>query len=121
VHQNKEKAIAFGLASSCILEAVLLDSSLREAMDKYAAEGKDGSHDVAEAFALVKTSADSSESLEELLIQLSHAKMKDSPDSPFYNLATRICALPSSLQALSLSCSLYAGNSREYSSVQRYL
>lgn len=95
VHQNNEVAVAFGLAASCVLEAVLLGSSLNDALDKCEASGRGGlqADIVAEAFAKSKAAA-GSESLEELLIQTSNEMMKDQPESSFYNLAARSCKLP---------------------------
>ena len=97
VHQNNDVAVAFGLAASCVLEAVLLGSSLKDALDN-CEESRQGSlqfetNVVSEAFAKGKA-ASTSESLEELLIKTSNEMMKDQPESSFYNLAARSCKLP---------------------------
>lgn len=95
VHQNNDVAVAFGIAASCILEGVLLGSSLEDALEKCGCSGLGGpkADMVTEAFATGKNAA-SSESLEELLIKVSNEIMKDNPESPFYNLAGRSCKLP---------------------------
>jgi ADP-ribosylglycohydrolase len=94
VHQNNDVAVAFGVAASCVLEAVLLGSSLGEALEKCASSSAEANI-VAEAFATSKEAAGSL-SLEELLVKTSNEMMKDNPDSPFYNLAARSCKLPGS-------------------------
>ena len=94
VHQNNDVAVAFGVAASCMLEAVLLGSSLSEALEICAASSTKASI-VAEALAKSKEAAGSL-SLEELLVKTSNEIMKDNPDSPSYNLAARSCKLPGS-------------------------
>lgn len=101
-HQNNAMAVKFGLASARILEAVVLGApSLGEALetvesnlvqDLGAAEAKE----VQEAFGKAKAFAATEKTLSEILGDLSHEIMKDQPDSKFYNLAARSCALPGS-------------------------
>lgn len=87
VHQNNELAVEYGLVASDILERVIFGDSLADAIA--AAERSPGA---ANAF----DKAASALSLTELLKSLSNEKMKDKPDSPYYNLAARSCALPGS-------------------------
>jgi ADP-ribosylglycohydrolase len=102
VHQNNAKAIAFGITASRILEAVLLGAPLGQALDT-CLENIDIDHAeqreaVVAAFGRGKAEAGAMThaTLNDLLLQLSHEAMKDSPDSPFYNFAARSCALPGS-------------------------
>ena len=103
VHQNNPTAVAFGIAASRILEAVLLGAtSIPEALDTVQSNiqgdlSGDGetAQAVLEAFARAKTfAAEKEKSLSDILGELSREKMKDNPESPFYNLAARSCALP---------------------------
>jgi len=93
VHQNNQEAVDFGLASSCILEAVLLGSTLKDALAKCS---KDVTGAVATSFQKAQQAATSGQAMEQLLLELSHELKKDEPDSPFYDLAGRSCALPGS-------------------------
>jgi len=84
VHQNNEKAVAFGLASSCILEAVLLGDSLSDALKKCLGftmiTDTDEREAVNESFSRARAFATNQKSLEELITELS----------------ARSCALPGS-------------------------
>jgi len=92
VHQNNDVAVEFGLVASDILERVFLGESLADALA--AAEATAGP---AVKSAFDKARADLS--LNDLLKEISHEVMKDKPDSPFYDLAGRSCALPGSFIA----------------------
>lgn len=98
VHQNNKMAIAFGVASARVLEAVLLGaSSLPEALDTVQSnlkEDLDDPEEVIQAFTRAKAVAATEATLSDFLLELSNEIMKDQPDSPFYNLAGRSCALP---------------------------
>ena len=101
VHQNNDTAVAFGLAAARILEHVLLGTPLLQALDqcqdalRSATEStKPHQDEVGKAFARGKAAASEYATLDELLLELSHEKMKDTPESSFYNLAARSCALP---------------------------
>lgn len=87
VHQNNELAVDYGLVASDILERVILGDTLADAIAS--AKKFPGAADSFDKAA-------SSLPLSELLKSLSNEKMKDKPDSPFYNLAARSCALPGS-------------------------
>ena len=100
VHQNNDMAMAFGVAAARILEAVLLGSSLSQALDKFEQE-MNAQEDalqqnsvVLQAFQRAKTAQDLE--LTDFLMVLSNEMMKDQPDSSFYNMAARSCALPGS-------------------------
>jgi hypothetical protein len=102
VQQNNEKAVAFGITASRILEAVLLGAPLGQALDT-CQENIQIDHAVQReavvaSFARGKAEAASGKyaTLDALLLELSHEAMKDKPDSPFYDLAARSCALPGS-------------------------
>eukprot|EP00040_Diaphanoeca_grandis_P020181 m.107359 g.107359 ORF g.107359 m.107359 type:complete len:360 (+) comp27788_c0_seq1:140-1219(+) len=101
VHQNNQAAIAFGVVSARILEAVLLGASIEEALataqQKMMMDLKSSvsQQAVVEAFARGKKDGlDTSKSMEDIVLELSHENMKGKEDSPFYNLAARSCALP---------------------------
>jgi ADP-ribosylglycohydrolase len=112
VHQNNDVAVAFGVAAARVLEAALLfpstTSSFTDALDScydklsddidmVLGPGKSSVKEmVLESYQRGKTEALSGtyKTLDELLLQLSHEKMKDTPDNPFYDLAARSCALP---------------------------
>jgi ADP-ribosylglycohydrolase len=112
VHQNNDVAVAFGVAAARVLEAALLlpstTSSFVDALDacydKLSDDidmvlGSDKSHVkemVLASYQRGKTEAlaGTYSTLDELLLQLSHEKMKDTPDNSFYDLAVRSCALP---------------------------
>jgi len=116
VHQNNDTAVAFGVVAARILEAVILSSTeasltpalLLEALD-YCLDGVRSDLEiilgtekselidvVITAYQRAKTAATQYATLDELLLQLSHEKMKDQPENPFYDLAARSCALPGS-------------------------
>jgi len=96
VHQNNDRAVAFGLAASRILEAVLLGASLedalRSAIGAARAENRSGNAAVIETFELVKQHIEMP--LNDFLTQLSHDMMKDKPDSPMFEIAAITCAFP---------------------------
>ncbi|KAJ8601324.1 hypothetical protein CTAYLR_007229 [Chrysophaeum taylorii] len=92
VHQNNDEAVRFGLLASDLLERVILGDSLEEAVGYVEARAPP---EAAKAF----DDARSKLPLSDLLTKLSNEIMKDKPDSPFYNLAARSCALPSAFVA----------------------
>lgn len=112
VHQNNDVAVAFGVAAARVLEAALLlpsnESSFVDALDacydKLSDDidmvlGPDKSNIkemVLESYQRGKSEAlaGTYSTLDEFLLQLSHEKMKDTPDNPFYDLAARSCGLP---------------------------
>ena len=103
VHQNNPKAIAFGIVSARLLEAILLGAPLGEALatleQNFPEELKsyEAKEDVVKAFANGKRfGQQEGKSLDEIVLVVSHEMMKDKPDSPFYNLYGRSCALPGS-------------------------
>jgi hypothetical protein len=116
VHQNNDIAVAFGITSARILEAVILSSasssstpaSLRQCLDScydnvrhdletiLGTDKSDIIDLVLTSYQRGKTAAAEYATLDELLLQLSHEKMKDQTDNPFYDLAARSCALPGS-------------------------
>ena len=103
VHQNNQKAIAFGITSARILEAVLLGAPLQEALATVETnlgddlKSSDFQQDVQTAFTRGKKGGeDKGKTLDELLLEVSHEMMHDKPESPFYNFAARSCALPGS-------------------------
>jgi len=96
VHQKNDQAVAFGLASSRILELVLLGSSISEALDKFESECQAG--EVLDAFVRAKEAAKSGVDLSDFLTTLSNEIVQDK-SSGFYNLAARSCALPGSFIA----------------------
>jgi ADP-ribosylglycohydrolase len=85
VHQNNDVAVAFGVASACILERALLTGSLPDAsfVESLDQQVKDAWNKAAEFL-----------DLELLLLQISHDKMKGEEDSSFYDLAGRSCSMP---------------------------
>lgn len=101
-HQNNAMAVKFGIASARILEAILLGAtSIGEALETVEANlvqdlGAEDAKEVQEAFEKAKAAAASEKSLSDILGDLSHELMKDEPDSKFYNLVARSCALPGS-------------------------
>lgn len=99
VHQNNERAVAFAAATAVLMESLLTGGSLTESMTK-SAEAIEKTElvkkdEVASAYSRAKEAFDGGE-LEKLMLDLSHELMKDKPDSPFYDLAGRSCALPGS-------------------------
>jgi hypothetical protein len=90
VHQNNDEAVAFGVASACILERVLLGGGLPD--DEFIENCSDITQPVKDAW----KKASSFNDLETLMLDISHELMKGKEDSPFYNLAGRSCALPGS-------------------------
>lgn len=116
VHQNNDKAVAFGIASARILEEVLLGAPLAEALstveknlDEDLLELADGTgteihylRDVKDAFERAKTAGGwhdtdtDDKTLSDVLGEVSREIMKGKENSPFYNLAGRSCALPGS-------------------------
>ena len=102
VHQNNQKAIAFGIASARILEAVLLGAPLEEALATVEKnlgddlQSSDFQQEVVEAFARGKKGGQTDKTLDDILLEVSHEVMKGKEDSPFYSMAARSCALPGS-------------------------
>ena len=112
VHQNNDVAVAFGIAAARVLESVLrlpnattpfvqvLDAcydTLPDDLDMALGPEKSQIKEmVLESYQRGKMEALSGahETLDDLLLQLSHEKMKDTPDNPFYDLAARSCAMP---------------------------
>jgi len=90
VHQNNDQAVAFGVASACILERVLLGNGLPD--DEFIENCAGITQEVKDAW----KKASSFNDLESLLLEISHETMKGKEDSPFYDLAGRSCALPGS-------------------------
>ena len=103
VHQNNQKAIAFGIASARILEAVLLGAPLGEALATVEKnlgddlQSSDFRQDVVDAFARGKKGGlEKEKTLDDILLEVSHEVMVGKEDSPFYSMAARSCALPGS-------------------------
>ena len=114
VHQNNDTAVAFGIIAARILEAIMLSSlsstpvSLLQSLDAVYDRARSdlesilgsSKSDVIEtvlvAYQRGKQAATEFATLDDLLLQLSHEKMKDQPDNAFYDLAARSCALPGS-------------------------
>ena len=103
VHQNNPKAIAFGIVSARILEAVLLGAPLAEALATVESnlekdlESSSFRKDVVDAFARGKKGGhEITKSNSDILLEVSHEVMKGKEDSPFYDLSGRSCALPGS-------------------------
>lgn len=106
VHQNNKKAMAFGVVSARILEAVLLGApSLKVALSTVELNMKDDletyypeqKQDVLDAFAYGKERGlDNTKTMDDVLLEWSHVVMKGKEDTPFYNMAGRSCALPGS-------------------------
>ncbi|CAB9507790.1 ADP-ribosylglycohydrolase [Seminavis robusta] len=106
VHQNNQKAVAFGIAAARILEAVILGAPLEEALETCQQNIKDdlananvpndAQEALMEAFQNAKTLGKEKSTLDEILLEVSHQKMKGNEDSNFYDLAGRSCALPGS-------------------------
>jgi ADP-ribosylglycohydrolase len=101
-HQNNPMAIKFGIAAARILEAVVLGApSLAEALATVESNlvqdlGDDAAKEVQAAIDIAKAAAATNQSVSDVLLELSHEMMKDQPESPFYDLAARSCALPGS-------------------------
>lgn len=91
VHQNNDTAVAFGVATALLVQYILMHGKLPEEPLGNMPELGQAGWDRAKAAA--------TEGLEELLLALSHEKMKGKEDSPFYDLAGRSCALPGSFIA----------------------
>lgn len=105
VHQNNPQAIAFGIAAARLLEAVLLGAPLEEALktvesnvgeDLVRAGVESQKDSVLEALAKGQAAGKTDQTLDEVLLAVSHEMMKGREDSPFYDLAGRSCALPGS-------------------------
>jgi ADP-ribosylglycohydrolase len=117
VHQNNDVAVAFGIAAARVLEAALLlpaptsttslpflqalDScydTLSDDIEMILGPDKASIRDmVLESFQRGKSAAMALveyPTLDDLLLQLSHEKMKDTPENAFYDMAARNCALP---------------------------
>lgn len=92
VHQNNDRAVAFGLTTSCMLESLLLGSSLQEALELCEDLNKDMA--VAACFARAKTALANKETVEEMVLDISHQAKVGKPDSPFYGHNSRSCELP---------------------------
>ena len=109
VHQNNEKAIAFGIVAGRLLEAVVLGAPLEEALEtvqmNVAEEltSSDYKDDILKAFARGKRAGKdegSTKTLDDVLLEVSHEIMgEEQSASPFYDLAARSCALPGSFIA----------------------
>ena len=93
VHQNDDMAVEFGQASAKVLQHVMMGNSLSSALELLVANDGDVKKNVERAKSY---SGKAESSLEALLLDVSHEIMKDKPDSPFYDLAGRSCALPGS-------------------------
>ena len=102
VHQNNPVAIAYGVAAARILEAVLLGASLTDALSTASAAVQARKQEppenaaVGEKFVRAAASVSSGISLADLSKQVSNEIKKDTPDSPFYNIAATSCAWPGS-------------------------
>jgi hypothetical protein len=117
VHQNNDVAVAFGIAAARVLEATLLlppptsttslsflqalDScydTLSDDIEMILGPDKASIRDmVLESFQRGKSAAMALveyPTLDDFLLQLSHEKMKDTPEHAFYDMAARSCALP---------------------------
>lgn len=109
VHQNNEKAIAFGIVAGRLLEAIILGAPLDEALETVqlnVAEDlatSDFKDEVLKAFArgkLAGTEDGGAKTLNDVLLEVSHEIMgEEKSESPFYDLAARSCALPGSFIA----------------------
>lgn len=121
VHQNNEKAIAFGIIAGRLLEAIILGAPLEEALetvhsnvaeDLGSSEYKD---DVLKAFARGKKAGKEEgfeKTLDDVLLEVSHEIMgEEKSDSPFYDLAARSCGLPGSFIAPIMLLYKYASSS----------
>ena len=116
VHQNNDIAVAFGIVSARILEAVILSSSTSSSTPALLLQSLDTCYDnlrsdleailgtdksdivdmVLTAYQRGKSAVAEYATLDELLLQLSHEKMKGQAKDPFYDFAARNCALPGS-------------------------
>lgn len=91
IHQNNDLAVAFGLATSQLLQILLTGTTLPQALQTL--EESSNSKEVKEALQRAKSAAAKNQGLEDLLLELSHEIVKDS-SSGFYDLAARSCSLP---------------------------
>jgi ADP-ribosylglycohydrolase len=119
VHQNNDIAVAFGIVSARILQSVISNAIVATPPPKTLLQILDDCYDtIATDFAVIfdtsdakmatnlklvqdsyqrgKSAATEYKTLDDFLLELSHEKMKDQPDSPFYDFAARSCALPGS-------------------------
>jgi ADP-ribosylglycohydrolase len=96
VHQNNNRAVAFGLSASRVLEAVLLGAPLEQALstcqENVHTDGVTHEKDVVLAFERAKAAAKEYSTMTEFLTAFSHEI--GVPDTPFYHIAARNCALP---------------------------
>lgn len=100
-HQNNDMAVAFGIASARILEAVLLGGNdlgevLRTCEKNLAQDDFAEKEAVLDALERGRAMVDDHDDLDSLLLTWSHEVMKDKPDSPMYDVYGRSCALPGS-------------------------
>jgi ADP-ribosylglycohydrolase len=120
VHQNNDIAVAFGIVSARILEAVITNSAtagppptsktLLQVLDAcfdtirsdlgivfHESDPRNSVVDlVLESYQRAKRAVPEYNTLDDFLLQLSHEKMKDQSNDPFYDFAARNCALPGS-------------------------
>ena len=99
VHQQNEVAVAFGVAAAVLTETVLMGGTMKEAIEKcgevIAKTDLEKKDDVVAALARAKLTSEK-ESVEEMMLNISHEAMVGKEDSPFYDLMGRSCALPGS-------------------------
>jgi len=106
VHQNNDKAVAFGTVAGRLLEAIILGAPLEEALETVQTNiGEDITSSeyremILAAFARGKRAGKEegmTKTLDDVLLEVSHEVMgEEQSASSFYNLAARSCALPGS-------------------------
>lgn len=105
VHQNNDRAVAFGVVSSRILEAVLLGApTLMDALSTVERNmeadlepyPEKAGRAVMDAFAYGKARGldDAATTMDAVLLEWSHEVMKGKEGDPFYDFAGRNCAMP---------------------------
>lgn len=93
VHQNNDRAVAFGLAASNMLVSILLGSSLKQALETCEERNEDAA--VAACFDRAMDALQKKETLEQMVLDLNVKHHKaGSVDSPFYGHNSRSCELP---------------------------
>eukprot|EP00977_Amphora_coffeiformis_P002805 scaffold528_cov165-Amphora_coffeaeformis.AAC.17 len=92
VHQNNDRAVAFGLAASRLLETVLLGSSLEDALGT--CYEREPNEEVKQAYDRARQAAATGDTLEQTLLKVSHEILRDDPQNPFYDKIGRACSLP---------------------------
>jgi ADP-ribosylglycohydrolase len=99
VHQNDDRAVAFGMSASRILEAVLLGAPLDQALstcqENIAVDSASHKDEVVGAYERAKSAKSEFSSMADFLTAFSH-ELSD-PQNPRYNIAARNCALPGAL------------------------